>query len=236
MKALVEFVGAGPGAEDLITVRGLRALEQADLVVYAGSLVNPAHLKACKADCTCLDSASMNLGEQIEAMSDAALAGKRVVRLHTGDPAMYGAINEQIRGLAQKGVAASIIPGVSSVFAAAAALGCELTSPDVSQSVVLTRTPGRTPMPQGEDAAAFARTGAMLVFFLSTGKVGELMRITLTLNVAPMRATSRARRSSPAPAFCAAAVVMAWPMAQHGSPAMVLICRPTPAAAATSVP
>ena len=176
MKALVEFVGAGPGAEDLITVRGLSALEQADLVVYAGSLVNPAHLKACKADCTCLDSASMNLGEQIEAMSDAALAGKRVVRLHTGDPAMYGAINEQIRGLAQKGVAASIIPGVSSVFAAAAALGCELTSPDVSQSVVLTRTPGRTPMPQGEDAAAFARTGAMLVFFLSTGKVGELMR------------------------------------------------------------
>ena len=176
MKALVEFVGAGPGAEDLITVRGLRALEQADLVVYAGSLVNPAHLKACKADCTCLDSASMNLGEQIEAMSDAALTGKRVVRLHTGDPAMYGAINEQIRGLAQKGVAASIIPGVSSVFAAAAALGCELTSPDVSQSVVLTRTPGRTPMPQGEDAAAFARTGAMLVFFLSTGKVGELMR------------------------------------------------------------
>ena len=176
MKALVEFVGAGPGAEDLITVRGLRALEQADLVVYAGSLVNPAHLKACKANCTCLDSASMNLGEQIEDMSDAALAGKRVVRLHTGDPAMYGAINEQIRGLAQKGVAASIIPGVSSVFAAAAALGCELTSPDVSQSVVLTRTPGRTPMPQGEDAAAFARTGAMLVFFLSTGKVGELMR------------------------------------------------------------
>ena len=176
MKALVEFVGAGPGAEDLITVRGLRALEQADLVVYAGSLVNPAHLKACKADCTCLDSASMNLGEQIEAMSDAALTGKRVVRLHTGDPAMYGAINEQIRGLAQKGVAASIIPGVSSVFAAAAALGYELTSPDVSQSVVLTRTPGRTPMPQGEDAAAFARTGAMLVFFLSTGKVGELMR------------------------------------------------------------
>ena len=160
MKALVEFVGAGPGAEDLITVRGLRALEQADLVVYTGSLVNPAHLKACKADCTCLDSASMNLGEQIEAMSDAALAGKRVVRLHTGDPAMYGAINEQIRGLAQKGVAASILPGVSSVFAAAAALGCELTSPDVSQSVVLTRTPGRTPMPQGEDAPVLAKAAA----------------------------------------------------------------------------
>ena len=174
MKPLVEFVGAGPGAEDLITVRGLRALQQADLVVYAGSLVNPAHLRACKPGCVCLDSASMNLGEQVGAMSAAALEGKRVVRLHTGDPAMYGAINEQIRGLAEKGVGASIVPGVSSVFAAAAALGCELTCPDGSQSVVLTRTPGRTPMPESEDAAAFARTGATLVFFLSTGKVSTL--------------------------------------------------------------
>lgn len=176
MKPLVEFVGAGPGAEDLITVRGLRALEQADLVVYAGSLVNPAHLDRCRPECVRLDSASMNLGEQVEAMSEAALAGKRVVRLHTGDPAMYGAINEQIRALAQQGVAASIVPGVSSVFAAAAALGCELTSPDGSQSVVLTRAPGRTPVPESEDAAVFARTGATLVFFLSTGKVGSLTR------------------------------------------------------------
>lgn len=176
MKTLVEFVGAGPGAEDLITLRGLRALERADLVVYAGSLVNPAHLERCKPGCECLDSASMNLGEQVEAMSRAALAGKRVVRLHTGDPAMYGAINEQIRGLAERGVASSIVPGVSSVFAAAAALGCELTCPDVSQSVVLTRTPGRTPMPTGENAAAFARTGATLAFFLSTGRIDALMR------------------------------------------------------------
>lgn len=172
---LVEFVGAGPGAEDLITLRGLRALEQADLVVYAGSLVNPGHLKRCKPDCECRDSAAMNLGEQVAAMSEAALAGKRVVRLHTGDPAMYGAINEQIRALAEKGIASRIVPGVSSVFGAAAALGCELTCPDVSQSVVLTRTPGRTPMPKGENAAAFARTGATLVFFLSTGKIDDLM-------------------------------------------------------------
>ena len=172
---LVEFVGAGPGAEDLITLRGLRALEQADLVVYAGSLVNPGHLKRCKPDCECRDSAAMNLREQVAAMSEAALAGKRVVRLHTGDPAMYGAINEQIRALAEKGIASRIVPGVSSVFGAAAALGCELTCPDVSQSVVLTRTPGRTPMPKGENAAAFARTGATLVFFLSTGKIDDLM-------------------------------------------------------------
>lgn len=176
MKRLVEFVGAGPGAEDLITVRGLRALEQADLVIYAGSLVNPAHLKRCKTDCRCLDSASMTLGEQVEAMSEAAQTGKRVVRLHTGDPAMYGAINEQIRLLAEKDVASSIIPGVSSVFAAAAALGGELTCPGGSQSVVLTRTPGRTPMPDSEDAAAFARTGATLVFFLSAGNIEGTMR------------------------------------------------------------
>ena len=176
---LVEFVGAGPGAEDLITLRGLRALEQADLVVYAGSLVNPGHLKRCKTDCECRDSAAMNLGEQVAAMSEAALAGKRVVRLHTGDPAMYGAINEQIRALAEKGIASRIVPGVSSVFGAAAALGCELTCPDVSQSVVLTRTPGRTPMPKGENAAAFARTGATLVFFLSTGKIDDLMTVLM---------------------------------------------------------
>ena len=160
----VEIVGAGPGAEDLITVRGLRALQQADLVVYAGSLVAPALLRHCRPDCLCRDSASMDLAEQVAVMSEAALAGKRVVRLHTGDPALYGAIDEQIRGLAQRGITVRITPGVSSVFAAAAALGCELTGPETAQSVVLTRTPGRTPMPAGEQAAAFARTGATLAF------------------------------------------------------------------------
>ena len=172
----VAFVGAGPGAEDLITLRGLHALEEADLVLYAGSLVNPGLLDRCKPGCRRRDSAPMNLEEQVGLMSEAALAGERVVRLHTGDPAMYGAINEQIRGLAEKGVASCVVPGVSSVFAAAAALGCELTAPDVSQSVVLTRTPGRTPMPEGENAAAFARTGALLAFFLSTGKIDVLMQ------------------------------------------------------------
>ena len=171
----VEIVGAGPGAEDLITVRGLRALQQADLVVYAGSLVAPALLRHCRPDCLCRDSASMDLAEQVAVMSEAALAGKRVVRLHTGDPALYGAIDEQIRGLAQRGITVRITPGVSSVFAAAAALGCELTGPGTAQSVVLTRTPGRTPMPAGEQAAAFARTGTTLAFFLSTGKVADLM-------------------------------------------------------------
>lgn len=172
---IVEIVGAGPGAEDLITVRGLRALQQADLVVHAGSLVAPALLRHCRPDCLCRDSASMDLAEQVAVMSEAALVGKRVVRLHTGDPALYGAIDEQIRALAERGITVRITPGVSSVFAAAAALGCELTGPGTAQSVVLTRTPGRTPMPAGEQAAAFARTGATLVFFLSTGKVAGLM-------------------------------------------------------------
>lgn len=172
----VEIVGAGPGAEDLITMRGLRALQQADLVVYAGSLVAPALLRHCRPDCLCRDSASMDLAEQVAVMSEAALAGKRVVRLHTGDPALYGAIDEQIRGLAQRGITVRITPGVSSVFAAAAALGCELTGPETAQSVVLTRTPGRTPMPAGEQAATFARTGATLAFFLSTGNVADLMQ------------------------------------------------------------
>ena len=137
---IVEIVGAGPGAEDLITVRGLRALQQADLVVHAGSLVAPALLRHCRPDCLCRDSASMDLAEQVAVMSEAALAGKRVVRLHTGDPALYGAIDEQIRALAERGITVRITPGVSSVFAAAAALGCELTGPETAQSVVLTRT------------------------------------------------------------------------------------------------
>ena len=119
--------------------------------------------------------AGLDLEEQIRIMSEAALAGKRVIRLHTGDPCLYGAIAEQIAALAERGVGAVIVPGVSSVFAAAAALGRELTLPGVSQSVVLTRTPGRTPMPAGETAAAFARTGATLAFFLSAGRLPELV-------------------------------------------------------------
>ena len=171
---LVEFVGAGPGAEDLITVRGLRALEQADLVVYAGSLVNPAHLKACKANCTCLDSASMNLGEQIEAMSDAALAGKRVVRLHTGDPCLYGAIREQMDALDRMGIAYDVCPGVSSFCGAAAALNLEYTLPEVSQSVIITRMEGRTKVPEKESIRSFAAHQATMVLFLSTGLLEEL--------------------------------------------------------------
>lgn len=174
--SVVQIVGAGPGAEDLITVRGMHALEQADFVLYAGSLVNPALLAYCKETCVIKDSSSMNLEEQIEHMLFYAKQGKNVVRLHTGDPSLYGAINEQIHLLKQHDIEIKIIPGVSSAFAAAAELGIELTSPETSQSVVLTRTAGRTPMPEKEKAGTFAKTGATLVFFLSTGKIDELMQ------------------------------------------------------------
>ena len=171
---LVYFVGAGPGAEDLITLRGANLLETADLVVYAGSLVNPGHLARCRKNCECHDSAKMDLEEQVETLSRNALAGKKVVRLHTGDPSMYGAIAEQIEGLRAHGVEPEIVPGVSSVFAAAAALKAELTYPGLSQSLILTRTAGRTPMPAGENPTAFAKTGATLAFFLSMGNIRPL--------------------------------------------------------------
>lgn len=173
--ALVQIIGAGPGAEDLITLRGANALKEADFVLYAGSLVNPQILTHCRKDCIIKDSSSMNLDEQVADMVHYAKQGKKVVRLHTGDPAIYGAINEQIRLLKAEGIEIEITPGVSSVFGAAAALGIELTSPEISQSVVLTRTPGRTPMPENEKASSFAKTGATLVFFLSTGKIDDLM-------------------------------------------------------------
>ncbi|MEG2236628.1 MAG: precorrin-4 C(11)-methyltransferase [Akkermansia sp.] len=172
---LVYFVGAGPGAEDLITQRGALLLETADVVVYAGSLVNPAHLARCRKDCTCYDSAKLSLEEQVDILSSSALEGKKVIRLHTGDPSMYGAIAEQIEGLRSRGAEPEIVPGVSSVFAAAAALKTELTYPGLSQSLILTRTAGRTPMPDGENPTAFAKTGATLAFFLSMSNIQPLV-------------------------------------------------------------
>ncbi len=185
-KREIQIVGAGPGAVDLITVRGLNAIKEADFVLYAGSLVNPEHLLMCKDGCITKDSANMSLEEQVQSMTDAVEKGYKVVRLHTGDPAMYGAISEQISLLAKEGIKATIVPGVSSVFGAAAALGCELTAPEVSQSVVLTRTKGRTPMPAGETPTAFAKTKSTLVFFLSTGKIEELTKELSTEGELPL--------------------------------------------------
>jgi precorrin-4/cobalt-precorrin-4 C11-methyltransferase len=163
----VNFVGAGPGAADLITLRGKALLEGADVIVYAGSLVNPELLKLAKNDCEIHNSAEMTLDEVIDAMHSAALQGKNVVRLHTGDPSLYGAIREQMGRLSALGIEYEICPGVSSFCAAAAALKAEYTLPGVSQTVILTRAAGKTPSP--ESIRSLAAHGATMILFLSAG-------------------------------------------------------------------
>ena len=166
---MIHFVGAGSGADDLITVRGARLIAQADVVIYAGSLVNPALLKNCKPDCEIFDSASMTLEEVLAVMDKAESEGKTTVRLHTGDPSIYGAIREQMDALDARGYAYDITPGVSSFCGAAAALKAEYTLPNVSQTVIITRAEGRTPVPEKEQLRALAAHGSTMVLFLSTG-------------------------------------------------------------------
>ena len=164
---MVYFVGAGSGAVDLITVRGQRLLHEADVVIYAGSLVNPQLLKETRPDCRLYNSARMTLEEVLAVMEDAEKSGKMTVRLHTGDPCVYGAIREQMDALDQMGIAYESCPGVSSFCGAASALNLEYTLPDVSQSVIITRMAGRTPVPERESIASFAAHHATMVVFLS---------------------------------------------------------------------
>lgn len=171
---MVVFVGAGPGAEDLITVRGQRLLAQADIIVYAGSLVNPGLLDIKKQNCRVYNSAYMTLEEVLDVMIQGERDNKRVVRLHTGDPCLYGAVREQMDGLEKAGVAYEVCPGVSSFCGAAAALGAEYTLPGISQSVVITRMAGRTEVPQKESIKDFAAHQATMVVFLSTGMLPAL--------------------------------------------------------------
>lgn len=171
---MVHFVGAGSGAPDLITVRGQKLLSEADLVIYAGSLVNPALLENTKEGCEIYDSAKMTLEEVTEKMFAAEAAGKMTVRLHTGDPCVYGAIREQMDILDTKGIAYDVCPGVSAFCGAASALNLEYTLPGISQSVIITRMAGRTPVPEKESIESFAAHGATMVIFLSTGMLEEL--------------------------------------------------------------
>ncbi|MCD8009341.1 MAG: precorrin-4 C(11)-methyltransferase [Lachnospiraceae bacterium] len=173
---MVHFVGAGSGAADLITVRGARLLREADVIIYAGSLVNPALLEEAKEGCRVENSARMTLEEVIAVMEEAEAAGQTTVRLHTGDPCLYGAIREQMDILDEKGISYDYCPGVSSFSGAAAALNLEYTLPSVSQSVVITRMAGRTPVPERESIESFAAHGATMVIFLSTGMLAELSR------------------------------------------------------------
>lgn len=171
---MIHFVGAGSGAVDLITVRGQKLLSQADLIIYAGSLVNPALLDFAKPGCQVMDSARMTLEEVLEAMLEAERAGRMTVRLHTGDPCVYGAIREQMDRLDQAGISYDVCPGVSAFCGAAAALNLEYTLPGVSQSVIITRMAGRTPVPERESIESFAAHGASMAIFLSTGMLKEL--------------------------------------------------------------
>lgn len=182
---MIHFVGAGPGAEDLITVRGDRLLREADVVVYAGSLVNPAHLERTKPGCAVYDSASMTLEDVMDVMIPASKAGKLVVRLHTGDPSIYGAIREQMDILDAEGLDYEVCPGVSSFCGAAAALKAEYTLPDVSQTVILSRMAGRTPVPERESIRSLASHGSTMVLFLSSSLIGKLSEELIAGGYAP---------------------------------------------------
>ncbi len=171
---MVHFVGAGSGAVDLITVRGQKLLEKADIIIYAGSLVNPELLEVRKSDCKVFNSATMTLEEVIEVILKGEEKRETIVRLHTGDPCLYGAIREQMDLLDEKNIAYEVCPGVSSFCGAASALNLEYTLPDVSQSVIITRMAGRTSVPEKETIASFAVHQATMVIFLSTGMLKQL--------------------------------------------------------------
>ena len=171
---MVHFVGAGPGAPDLITLRGAALLEKADQVIYAGSLVNPALLERCRDDCRVLNSAEMTLEQVVATVEKAEREGLTTVRLHTGDPSLYGAIREQMAQLEKRGIQYDVTPGVSSFCAAAAALQAEYTLPSLSQTLILTRMAGRTPVPEREEMAMLAAHGASMALFLSAGMMAQL--------------------------------------------------------------
>lgn len=171
---MVYFIGAGPGAVDLITIRGAELLKKADVIIYAGSLVNPELLQYAKKECVIYNSATMTLEEVIGVMEESHKNNKMVVRLHTGDMSIYGAVREQSDILKEKNIPFESVPGVSSFLSAAASLNAEYTLPDVSQTVILTRMAGRTPVPEKEDIKLLASHKASMVIFLSASMLGNL--------------------------------------------------------------
>ena len=176
----VTFVGAGPGDKELITVKGMNCLKKADVIIYAGSLVNPVLLEYAKENADIHNSASMTLDEVIEVTDKAVKDGKYVVRLHTGDPSIYGAIREQMDRLDELGITYEVVPGVSSFLASAAALKKEFTLPEVSQTVIITRQEGRTPVPEKEKLASLASHGATMCIFLSVQMIEDVMKELLS--------------------------------------------------------
>ena len=182
---MVYFVGAGPGAADLITVRGKNLIGQADVIIYAGSLVNPALLSDAKSGCAIFNSAEMTLPQVLAVMEQTEAEGKCTVRLHAGDQSLYGAVREQMDALDAAGIAYESCPGVSSFCGAAAALDLEYTLPGISQSVIITRMEGRTSVPERESIEAFAAHRSTMVIFLSAGMLPELSRRLIAGGYAP---------------------------------------------------
>ena len=172
---VVYFAGAGPGDVELLTLAAKRLIERADLILYAGSLVNPLVLDTAHVDAEIVNTAGMKLDDQINKMTEAAASGKVIARLHTGDPSIFGAIHEQMQALKARQIPYEVIPGVSSVFAAAAALGLEFTLPEITQTLVLTRVGGKTPVPEQERLRSLAGHGSSLAIFLSTSLIGEVV-------------------------------------------------------------
>lgn len=173
---MVYFVGAGTGAADLITVRGMRLLKEADVIIYTGSLINPELLSFAKAKCEKHNSAKLTLGEVIRLMLQAEAKGKMTVRLHTGEPSIYGAVREQMDELDKAGIAYESCPGVSACFGAAASLNLEYTLPGISQSLIITRMEGKTEVPEKESIESFAAHRASMAIYLSAGMIRELSR------------------------------------------------------------
>ncbi len=171
---MVAFVGAGSGAVDLITVRGMKKIQQADVIIYAGSLVNPELLSYAKADALVYNSATMTLDEVLQVMKEADAKGQDVVRLHTGEPSIYGAVREQMDALDAWEISYESVPGVSACFGAAASLNLEYTLPEVSQSLIITRMEGKTKVPEKESIEKFASHQASMAIYLSTGMLQEL--------------------------------------------------------------
>ena len=172
---MVHIVGAGPGDPDLITVKGAKYLREADVVIYAGSLVNPALLDICREDAQIHNSASMTLDNVVKVIVQAEQEGKMTVRLHTGDPSVYGAIQEQMDAFDKQGISYDITPGVSSCFAAAAALKQEYTLPGISQTVIITRNEGRTPVPEAEKLRSLAQHQSTMCIYLSISMLDKVV-------------------------------------------------------------
>lgn len=179
------FVGAGPGAPDLLTLRGARAVAAADVVVWAASLVHPDVLGHARADAEIVDSAALSLEDILAVYRRAAAEGLRVARVHSGDPALWGAVQEQLDRCGELGLDTEVVPGVSAFSAVAAAAGRELTVPEVAQSVILTRLSGKTPMPPGEEMADLARHGTTMAVFLTAARSGRLQEELLAGGYAP---------------------------------------------------